>query len=55
MISAAVEDALPVHRAHRTGLGTEEARKALWDAVRVDEFYDAERYAAHLDDYYRLT
>ena len=36
-----------------TALGTDEAREVLDDIACVEEPYDAERYAAYLDDYYR--
>jgi hypothetical protein len=38
-----------------TALGTEEAKEALDAVAGVDEFYDAGRYAAYLDDYYRTA
>jgi len=38
-----------------TALGTEEACEVLDDIAWLEDDYDAERYAADLDDYYRAT
>jgi hypothetical protein len=35
-----------------TALGNDEAREILDDIVWLEDFYDAERYAADLDDWY---
>ena len=36
-------------------VGTKEASEAFDDLACVDEWYDRERYAANLDDYYRTA
>jgi hypothetical protein len=38
-----------------TALGTDEAREILDDVAWLEEDYDAERYAADLDDWYRTA
>ena len=42
-------------KGYLTALGTTEAKEALDNVTCMDEFYDAGRYAAYLDDYYRTV